>query len=275
VSISTALNKVTDAHMHVYESGYAIAAGAFHQSEPHSSVADYRHEMGRVGISRAVIVQPTAYGSDNSCTMAAVAALWPNARGIAIVDETVTVEELKRLTDHGIVGLRGFMMRGGRMTWDRIQKPAPRVRDFNWHLDIAFESVEFPERLELLRKLPTDVVIEHFGFGLESADGPEMEALLRFLDTEKAWVKLSSPFGVRANGERFYRDVDNIAKRLIAHAPERCVWGSNWPNAGFNHLVPKPDALVFLKKIGDWISDPIMHEKILVTNPEHLYGFER
>ena len=260
--------------MHIYDRDYPVAAGAYHQPEPNSSVADYRREMSRVGISRAVVVQPTAYGTDNSCLLHALSGLKPNARGIAIVDRDISDSELARLAQGGVVGLRAFLMHGGLMSWDSVQALAPRVAAFGWHIDICFHSNQFVERLELLLALPTEVVIEHFGFDIADPEGPSMNALLRLLDGGRAWVKLSSPYYVdERSDERGYRDVDEVARRLIQRAPERCVWGSNWPNAGFNALIPKPDPLRFLNRIDDWTSDPKAQRQILVENPERLYGF--
>ncbi len=221
-------------------------------------------------------MQPTAYGTDNACLLHALSALRPNARGVAIVSPETSDSELARLAEGGVVGMRAFLMRGGRMSWESVQALAPRVAAFGWHLDICFHSEQFAERLDLLRTLPTDVVIEHFGFDIADPDGPAMNSLLRLLDGGRAWVKLSSPYRVdERSDERSYRDVDAVARCLIQRAPERCVWGSNWPNAGFNGLRPKPDPLQFLNRIGTWTADPKVQRRILVENPERLYGFDR
>ena len=265
---------LTDTHMHIYEPGYPFSPRAYHAATSGATLADYRVEMARLGIERTVIVHPTAYGADNSCTVAAVASLGNAGRGIAILEDGTGDGEIARLASQGIVGLRCFMLGArGMITWDGIRHLAPRITAHSWHLDIGFDGREFVERYDLLAALPGTIVIEHYGFYLDTLpiDGPEVAAMLRLLDSGRAWIKLSSPYAGSEGGAPHFRNVEALGRKYLNHAPERCVWGSNWPHAGFEAL--DPDAKSFLDTVTGWIEDPLLAHKLLVGNPAALYGF--
>ncbi|MBV9736268.1 MAG: amidohydrolase family protein [Acidisphaera sp.] len=263
----------TDTHLHIYEPGHAANPLAVSGPEPDATLADYRREMARLGIARAVIVQPSAYGTDNTCTLAALAELGPAARGIAILDEATGERELDLLSAQGMVGLRCFMLNpGGMMTWERVARMAPRVTARGWHLDLQFDGGEWPEREDFVRALPGTLVIDHVGKFLAPVDpgGPEVAALLRLLDSGRAWVKLSAPYETSRSGPPDYADVSAIARRLVRHAPDRCLWASNWPHPG---QAPRPDSRTLLDLLAEWAPQAEIRRRILVDNPGRLYGF--
>lgn len=265
----------TDTHLHIYEPGFSLNPLAVSPPEPDAGLASYRAEMGRLGIARAVVVQPTAYGTDNSCLLDAVAALGPAGRGVVILPEDITDRQMDLLSAQGVVGLRCFLLNpGGMMTWDRIIGMAPRAAERHWHLDLQFDGREWPGMEARVRDLPGKLVIDHCGKFLvpPDPDGPEMAALLRVLDTGRAWVKLAAPYETSLVGPPGYDDVSAIARRLVAHAPTRCLWASNWPHPGVR---PRPDTALLLDLLADWAPDAAERETILVTNPAELYGFPK
>ena len=138
----------------------------------------------RLGITRTVVVQPSTYGADNRCTLAAIAALGDSARGIAVVDTSVTDAELDRLTKAGIRGIRFHMLPGGALPWDILETMAARVGNFGWHVQLQLDGRTLPDREPLLKKLPGTLVVDHVGKFLEPvpADHPGMKVLLRLLD---------------------------------------------------------------------------------------------
>ncbi len=272
---ASALTNVTDTHMHIYEPGYPLSANAYHAPQPGSTLNDYMQEMSRVGIGRAVIVHPTAYGTDNSCTADAVKKLKGAGRGVALLADDASDEEIALLSEQGMVGARFFSLNSiASTTWEAFSRVASRVTAQGWHLDIGFDGREFVERYETVASLPGVIVIEHFGLYLDLVpiDGPEVGALLRLLDTGRAWVKLSSPYAGSEIGAPHYRSVETLGRKLLAHSPERCIWGSNWPHAGFTAL--QPDAKQFLETVTGWIDDPVVTRQVLVDNPAVLYGFD-
>ena len=261
----------TDTHMHIYEPGHPANPLAA-PPEAEATLAEYRREMARIGIDRAVIVQPSAFGTDNQCTLAAIAALGPEARGVAILDEAVTDRELDLLAAQGIVGLRGLLTSpAGMMTWERVRAMAPRAVARGWNLNLQFDGREFPERADFLDALPGQLVFDHIGLfpAPLDPDGPELAPLLRLLDSGRAWIKLSAPYYVEGSAPP-YPEAAAVARRLVAHAPERCLWASNWPHPQRH---PRPDTLALAALLADWAPDPDTRRRILVENPARLYGF--
>ena len=262
-----------DTHMHIFEPGYALNPAVPSHVEPGAGLAEYRVEMARLGLSRTVIVQPSAYGTDNACTLAAMAALGDAARGVAILPEAVSDAAVSALEAAGMRGLRCLLdIPGGMMDWDRTARMAPRFAERGWHLDLQFAGREFPERMAALEALPGVLVIDHLGkfAGALDLDGPAIAGLLRLLDSGRVWVKLSGPYHADRAGPPGYGDVRALAQRLVAHAPDRCVWASNWPHP---NRVPRPDNATLLALLADWAPDADTQRKILVDNPAALYGF--
>ena len=263
----------TDTHLHIYEPGFPLNPAVPARMEPAAGLAEYRREMTRLGLSRAVIVQPSAYGTDNTCTLAAMAALGSAARGVAILPEDVTDAEISRLGSLGMRGLRCLLdLPGGMMDWDRTKRMAPRFAERGWHLDLQFAGREFPDRLEALQSLPGTLVIDHMGkfAGALDTDGPAIAGLLSLLDTGRVWVKLSAPYHADRAGPPGYDDVRGLGTILAAHAPDRCLWGSNWPHPG---RTPRADNALLLALLSTWAPDAGLRRRILVANPARLYGF--
>ncbi len=190
-----------DTHMHFYDGRYPTAKTAL-ITPPDASVEDYRKLQARLSLTRNVVVQPTTYGTDNRCTLDAMAALGPSARGVAAVDTSITDAELERLTNAGIRGVRFHMLPGGALPWDILETMAARVGAFGWHVQLQLDGKEFPDREERLRKLPGTLVVDHIGKFLEIVP-PEHEhfrALARLVESGNTYVKLSAPYEFSKSG---------------------------------------------------------------------------
>jgi D-galactarolactone isomerase len=265
-----------DCHMHIYgpPERYAVAPTNPSPVPFASDLAAYRQVKARLGLGRTVVVQPTAYGADNACTLDAVAALGPDAaRAVVVVTPETPEAELARLHAAGARGARTFMLKGGVVPWERLQELSARVAPLGWHVQLQFDGGELPEREAVIRKLPSDVVIDHLGRFHDPVppDAPAVRALLRLLEGGRVWVKASSPYGVSRSGPPDYADVSAIARAVVATAPERVVWGSNWPHP--NAPEPKPDEASLLDLLGAWAPDEKTRRAILVDNPARLYDF--
>jgi D-galactarolactone isomerase len=260
-----------DTHMHIYEPGYQLRAEASHPSQP-GTLAHYREVQKQLGLTRTVIVAPSGYGADNSCTLGAMAKLGDNARGVAIVDPAAPDTELERLTKAGMRGIR-YHMRGGVLTWDTMPRMAARVAPFGLHVQLQCESRELSEHESIIARLPCDLVIDHMG--RFDAATPETDKdwrlLLKLLATGRCWIKLSGPYYGSKSGPPLYADKARIAQALIKAAPERMVWASNWPHPSYKKNFPDEGKL--LDTIAEWTQDEGLRKKILVTNPAKLYGF--
>jgi D-galactarolactone isomerase len=261
-----------DTHLHVYDPRYPMAPTA-RSSPPVASVDDYRAVQRRLGLTRAVIVQPSAYGTDNRCTLEGMAALGADvARGIAVVDTSVTDAELERLRDAGMRGIRFLMLPGGALPWSMLDELAARVQHVGWHVQLQMDGRLLPEREQQILRWPGRIVIDHNGKFLEPVDTghPGFRCLLRLLETGRVWVKLSAPYETSKSGPPRYEDVGRIAKALVAAAPERMLWASNWPHPGFTG---QPDDAALLDLLLDWAPDDATRRRILVDNPAEVYGF--
>jgi len=260
-----------DTHMHIYDRRFPIAPTAKIVA-PDASVPDYLKMRARLGIERTVIVQPSAYGKDNRCTLEAMAAIGPSARAVAVVDETVSDAELDRLTRLGVRGIRFFMLAGAPLPWEILETMASRVALFGWHVQLQLDGRGLPAHEPMLNRLKAALVIDHVGKFLEpvTVDHSGFRTLLRLVD-KGAWVKLSAPYETSKAGPPNYDDVGRLAKVLIAAAPERMLWATNWPHP--TPGVPVPDDAWMLDMLLDWAPDDATRNRILVDNPARLYGF--
>jgi len=263
-----------DCHMHIFDARFPLAAKA-RRKEPDALVAGYRELQHRLGLERVVVVQPTAYGTDNRCTLEAVAELGSGARGVAVIDDTIADAEIKRLTDAGMRGVRFRMTGNPELPWESLPRMAARVAAFGWHIQFQMDGRELHTREALLKNLPCLLVVEHIGKFLEpvGVEHPGFKALLRLVDGGRCWVKLSGAYMTSKSGPPLYADVGVLAKALVRHAPERMVWASNWPHP----LAPgqtRPDDAQLLDLLLEWAPDESVRRHILVDNPAQLYGFQ-
>lgn len=264
-----------DCHMHFYgpRRRFSYRADA-PNAPPPASVDDYRAVRARLGLARTVVVQPSVYGTDNTCNLEAMAELGAEVRGVMVVDTEVSDAELARLTGLGVCGERFYML-GGVLGWDILDEMAARVHDFGWHVQLQLDGRELGEREAALRRLPGTLVIDHVGrFGEPvGVDHPGFRALMRLVEGGHCWVKLSMPYDGSRVGPPNYDDVGVLAKALVRAAPERMLWASNWPHP----TVPvseRPDDAVLLDVLLDWVGDDATRHRILVDNPADLYGFD-
>jgi D-galactarolactone isomerase len=260
--------------MHIYDHRFPLAATATFDP-PDALVPTYLAMRKRLGVERTVVVQPTAYGRDNRCTLEAIAAIGESARGIAVVDETVSDAELERLTKAGIRGARFHMLAGAAVPWDILERVAARTREFGWHVQLQLDGRELPEREPLIRKVSGTLVVDHVGKFLEPvpADHPSFRLLLKLVENGRTYVKLSAPYEVSKVGPPFYDDVGALAKILVRTAPDRMLWATNWPHPTPVTASPKPDDAYLLDMLLDWVVDETIRRKVLVDNPATLYGF--
>ncbi len=262
-----------DTHMHIYEPGYTLREGAPHAGQP-GTLNDYLVVKKALGLTRTVIVAPSGYGTDNTCTLEAMGKLGDAARGVAIVDPNEPDSELERLTKAGIRGIRYHMMGTPVLGWDTMLRMAARVGAFGWHVQLQCASKEFGEHEAILRKLPCDLVIDHMGrFDAATTDADkDWRFVMDLIAGGRTWIKLSGPYYGSKSGPPGYQDKTHIAKALIKAAPERMVWATNWPHPSFKSQFPDEGGLLDL--VADWTQDEALRRKILVTNPAALYGFK-
>lgn len=260
-----------DCHMHVYEDRFALAPTATFKP-PHAPASEYLKVQAALGLQRMVVVQPTGYGFDNTCTLEAMAAFGPAARGIVVIRPDIGEDELQRLHALGVRGVRYFMLPGGVLPWDTLDAMAARIRPLGWHINLQLDGRDLPLHEERLRRLPVDLVIDHNGKFLEPVaplhEG--FQVLLRLLHSGRCWVKLSAPYETSKTGAPFYDDVSVLARALVKANPERCLWASNWPHP---NIRPAPSSAAMLDLLAHWADDSATRDRILADNPARLYGY--
>lgn len=263
----------TDTHMHFYDSRYTTIPGT--PTPGDASVEDYRQVRAWLGIERTVVVQPNAYGDDNSLTLDSVAALGiDNARAVVVVKPGLPEAELDRMTKAGARGARIMGLLGGTVGLDQLDAVAAMIAPFGWHPIVQFNGRDFPQHEAQLARLPGPFVIDHIGKYIDpvSTDDAAFTSLLKLLDTGRCYVKISAPYETSLTGKPTYADVGALAKALIAHAPDRMLWATNWPHAQAAKF-GYPDEAGLFDLLLDWAPDETAIRKMLVDNPARLYGF--
>lgn len=261
-----------DANIHIFDQRYPLAPTALAQP-PEASVGEYREVMRRLGIARAVVVQPTAYGTDNRCTLDAVAAFGlETARAVGVVDASISSDEMARLTAAGMRGTRFHLLGGAAVPVEQFDAIAAKAHEAGWHVQFQADGRRLPDYAAQIRSWPCTVVIDHVGKYLEpvAVDDPAFRCLLDLVETGRVYVKLSAPYETSRVGAPLYDDVGALAKALVRAAPERMVWATNWPHLA---LKDKPDDATLLDLLLDWAGDEATRRRILVDNPAALYGF--
>jgi D-galactarolactone isomerase len=262
----------TDCHMHIYGPAerYKVAPSNPSPVPFAYDLAAYQAVKARLGLGRTVVVQPSAYGLDNSATLDAVAALGAARAVVAVTPETPDTE-LQRLHTAGARGARAVLLKHPLVAWEDLARLAARVAPLGWHIQMQFDGMQMAAREALIRALPCPVVIDHIGRFHEpvTPDSAPVLALRRLLETGRVWMKASSPYGVSRTAD--WSDTSAIARALIAAAPERVVWGSNWPHP--NEPEPKPDEARVLDWLASVCPTEAVRRAVLVSNPAQLYDF--
>ena len=268
-----------DCHHHIYDPArFAMVPTPGRPQPSNGSMVEYRLLQKRIGTTRHVVVQPRNYGVENEVTLDALKQAAGNARGVAVVRPTVTDAELKRFHDAGVRGIRFSIgdPKSRVVQPDMIEPLAKRIAGMGWHIQFNMEGEQVVELADLLRRLPTPMVFDHLGNPpLPAGIGhPSHAIILELLDKGRAWVKLSGAYSNTKIGPPDYPDATKIAQAFVKAAPERLVWGSDWPHPTMPDDNKPDDALLF-DLMTVWVPNEAMRNRILVDNPATLYGFPK
>jgi D-galactarolactone isomerase len=262
-----------DCHHHIYDHRFPVAPTA-KLRPPDALVPEYRLLQQRIGTTRNVVVQPSTYGTDNRCMLDALKQFGPTARGVAVVNTSVTDDELKRLHDQGVRGIRFNLVQAGATSLDMMLPLSGRVHDLGWHVQIHMLADQIATIEDLLRKLLSPIVFDHMARipGEIGVNHPAFRIVSGLLEEGRAWVKLSGAYMDTKIGPPTYADRGAIAKAFVSVAPERLIWGTDWPHPTEQ---VKPDDAHLFDLLADWVPDQSTRTRILVDNPEILYGFPK
>ncbi len=264
-----------DCHMHFYHSRYPMTANVVNRS-PDATPEHYRLLQQRLGMSRVVVVTPSAYGTDNSATLDGMAAFGDKARGVAVLTPDVTDAELKRLHGAGIRGVRFNLATAGTTTIDMVRPLAKRIADYGWHAQFHMKGNQIAEAESLMVDLPVQVIFDHLGRAPEpgAMNHASYKTLRMLMDRGRAWAKLSGFYFETKVGAPSYADSSELARSLYRAAPERVVWGSDWPHVT-EPADKKPDDAVMFDIFNTWSLTDADKRQIFVSNPEKLYEFPK
>jgi len=265
-----------DCHMHIYDPARFDMPSSARVAPSNATVAEYRLLQERIGTSRVVVVQPRNYSILNDVTVDAIKQLGPNSRGVAVVHPSITDAELKRLDDAGIRGIRFSL--GDPATAvvapDMVEPLARRIAPLGWHIQFNMPGAMIVGMADVLDRLPAEMVFDHLGRpGPEGTNHPSHAVVRRLVDARRAWVKVSGAYANSRTGPP-YMEATVIAQAFVRAAPERLVWGSDWPHPSESDDDKPNDALLF-DLLSIWAPDEAVRQRILVENPENLYGFAK
>jgi len=257
-----------DCHHHVYDPAWAVVPGG--RAHPAARLEDHARLMRRLGVTRQVLVQPSSYGFDNDGHLAALAEAGPRARMVAVVPADAPAGQLAMMAAAGVVGARANLVQGLPLGPADVAPLARRLADLGWHLQVFAHAAQIAALAPVLSACPCPVVFDHFAQLplTDWAAHPAWGVVVDLLQAGRGWVKLSSPYSL---DQAKPAAIARLARALVAAAPERMVWGTNWPHPNATAI---PDDAALLDQLADWAS-PAQAEAILATNPAALYGFSR
>ncbi|MBR0846398.1 amidohydrolase family protein [Bradyrhizobium diazoefficiens] len=265
----------TDCHFHTYDKNYPVIKNA--TLLPDDALPDdYRAFQRRIGTSRGVIIQPSTYGTDNRLQLASRKALGvDDFRVVAVVPGEVTDAELKQLGEQGVCGVRFNLAYPGVLTFDALKTLAPRLADLGWHCQFNIRPDQLEDNADLLKSLPARLVFDHLSQVPQPAglDSKAYKITRELIDRGKTWVKLSGPYVNTKKGPPKYEDAGMIVAAYAKAAPERLVWGSDWPHPS-EPKDHKPDDAQLFDLFSEWAGESVFR-RVLVDNPAELYGFPK
>jgi len=269
-----------DTHAHVFgPSDRFPYADDRSYTPPDAPLEKYLGVLDTIGFARGVLVQGSAHGRDNSAMLDALRRQPERLRGVAVADADVSPDELRAWNAIGVRGLRfNHFFRGGQLHYrggiplSAASRLAPVMAELGWHLQLWIDVKDLPETIPILQSLALPVVIDHMGRSDARAGTatPGFESLLRFVGAGGCWVKLSGAHRISRVAPD-YPDAKSFHEALVAENPDRLVWGGDWPHPRMEEEMPDVGHLLDL--FTAWTPDAAIRRRILVTNPQRLYGF--
>ena len=246
---------------------------------PDASLENYQALLGMLGIDRAVLVQPSVYGTDNRAMLAALKSNPKQFRGVVVIPnnpQEISDQYLQELHTTGVRGVRCNIVDvadpSAGLPIQTLSVLAERINPFGWHLELLMHVNEYPDLAKVFENFPVDLVFGHFGYvhakhGVKDAG---FQGLLELIRNEQAWVKMTGPYRI-CDGNLPYEDMRPFNDAVIEANPKRLVWGSDWPHVMVKKQMPHDAELCEL--FGSWVSDSALRKTILVDNPCILYDF--
>lgn len=266
-----------DTHFHIFGPPDRFPYDTARRYEPPAAPFEHMQAMQAiVGLERGVVVQPTAHGVDPAALLDAIARSAGRLKGVCAIDERISDAQLDDMKARGVVGARFSLMSDRAGDRAAIEAAIPRLARLGWHLDLHIEPEHLIKSAAFIRALPLTVVIDHMARPDTAKDlnQPAFALLLELLRDTKFWTKLCAADKLtKVEPAEGYRDVTPFAKAVIAAAPDRVIWGSDWPHGNTFRMGTVPNDGALLDWLADAAPDEDTRRRILVDNPERLYGF--
>jgi predicted TIM-barrel fold metal-dependent hydrolase len=266
-----------DTHAHVFGPAQKYPCQENRAYTPvDNPIGDLRAMHAALGIERLVLVQASVHGTDSRAVLDAVATDPERLRCIVAVKEDVTDRELRDMHGGGARGIRVNLVDKGGMPYsslDALHRIGERIAPLGWHVELLVHVEDNDELEGLVKRLKVPVSVGHVGY-TKAALGQKHPGYQRFLGLLRDgyfWVKLTGQYRISAREHAPYDDVVPFAQAVVEAAPERIVWGSDWPHVVYWKSMPNDGDL--LNELAAWVPDAAVRNRILVDNPAQLYGF--
>lgn len=264
-----------DTQLHLYQPGFPAQPGGPALPKAPPGLAEYRQVMVWLGIERFVVTQGNAHQFDNGNLVAALAEAGSVARGVAVISANTSDAEMEVLAEAGVVGARIMDLPGGAVGLDQLEEIDARASAAGWMMAVQFNGSDIAGHFDRLSALRSNWVFDHHGkfFRGAAPDGPEVDLLKRLIDGGNCWFKFAGCYESSRDGEPEYSDIAAIARVIAAYAPDRIVWGTNFPHNQATTTADYPDDAALLDTSLSWLPDDRGRRLALVENPEALYKF--
>jgi len=264
-----------DCHFHVFGNRARYPLDGRRNYTPHvATLADHRAVMAACGIARAVLVQPSVYGNDNTCLLDALreaASEGEAYRAVVVPDAAADDDELLAMDALGVRGIRLNIVNPQMLAVDDAIALGERMGSRGWHLQVHLMLANDGAAMVAALADRTDVpiVVDHFGRPAAGAALPGR--LLELVASGRVWVKLSAPYRIGDRDRRADADVQALVDALVDANAERLLWGSDWPHTELSGATPDDADLV--DQLASWLPDAAMLRRVCVDNPAALYRF--
>lgn len=264
-----------DTQMHAYLPGFpAIEGGPALPAGDLPTPAQYREFMQWLGIERVIVTQGNAHQFDNANLIACLADFGDIAWGVAAIDTNISETDLDALGAARVVGVRIMDLPGGACGLDKLEAIDAIASSRGWMVAVQFDGSNILEHETRLSAMRSRWVLDHHGkfFCGVTEDSPQIAAVRRLIDRGKCWFKFAGVYESSKSGGPDFEDVGVVARSIATHAPERIVWGSNWPHNLARNQADYPDDKALTETVLGWLPDEQALRMALVDNPETLFA---
>ncbi|MCJ8139615.1 amidohydrolase family protein [Falsirhodobacter halotolerans] len=263
-----------DTQMHMYLPGYDAQPGG--PPIPPGALPDadqYRRFMKWIGIDRVVITQGNAHQADNSNLVACLEEMGDIARGVCVIRPDTPDAEIERLSRAGVVGARVMDLPGGAVGLSALEGVDARARSAGWVTAVQFDGSNILDHEARLATLQSRWILDHHGKFFSGAGRAQIDAVKRLIDGGNCWFKFAGVYESSRSGGPDYADVAAVAREIALHAPERILWGTNWPHNLAKTTEEYPDDRALTDTVLSWLPSDAARQQALVATPERLFGF--